>query len=120
VSEFDLKIFEILGVISITFANELFRGDALLAGFDHDRGAMGVIGADEGAIVSAHFLKAIPEVGLQVFDQVANVNVAIGVGERASHQDITAGLCGHFKDLPKKGSLQDPFGRLFKIHGSRA
>jgi hypothetical protein len=50
---------------------------------------MGVIGADKSALVTAHILKTIPEIGLKVLHQVADMDIAVGVGESTGHQNFT-------------------------------
>jgi hypothetical protein len=37
--------------------------------------------------MAPQFLKAYPDIGLQVLDQMAQMNVAIGVRQRGSDQD---------------------------------
>ena len=65
----------------------LGRG-ALLAGADHDGRAVGVVGADVDHVVPHHALVARPEVGLQVFHQVAQVERAVRVRQRTRHDDF--------------------------------
>ena len=63
-----------------------------LPGADHDRRAVGVVGADVDAAVPAELLEADPDVGLEVLDQVADVDVAVGVGQGAGDQNPS---CAH-------------------------
>ncbi len=77
--------------------DELFRGDAFLFGAEHDRRAVGIVGAGIPAFIALHFLETDPDVGLDVFDQVAKVYGAVGVGQGggdenfAGHGDSVAG-----------------------------
>ena len=57
--------------------DEGFRGDAFLAGTQHDRGAVGFVGAAVPAFVAAHLVEAGPDVGLDVFHQMADVDGAL-------------------------------------------
>ena len=59
---------------------------ALGPGPDHDGRAVGVVGTEIDRLVSAEFLEADEDVGLDVFDEVAEVDVAVGVGERRGHK----------------------------------
>ena len=49
-----------------------------LRGKHHGR-AVGVVGAAVVAFVAAQFLEAYPNVGLDVFDHVAEVDAAVGI-----------------------------------------
>ena len=52
-------------------------------GAEHDRRAVRVVGADEVHLVALHALDAHPDVGLDVFHDVAEVERAVGVGQGA-------------------------------------
>ena len=60
--------------------NQSVRRDAFFFGAQHDRGAMGIVGANIIGFVSAHFLEAHPNVGLDIFNQMAQVDVAVRIG----------------------------------------
>ena len=61
----------------------------------HDRRAVGVVGADEAHRVAGHAPRAHPDVGLDVADQVAQVQRAVGVGQGAGDGDVAGhGACG--------------------------
>lgn len=72
---------EVALVAGLDVGDEGFRGDAGLFGGEHDRGAMGVIGADEPGFAAAHSTRTHPDVRLDVADQVAQVQGAVGVGQ---------------------------------------
>jgi len=72
--------------------NHRFRRATLLAGAQHDGGAMRVVGTQEQAGAAAQSLETDPDVGLDVFDQVAEMDVSVGV--RQGSGDEQAG-CGH-------------------------
>ena len=59
------------------------------AGVDHDGGAVGVVAADVDDVVAAEALEADPDVGLDVLDEVADVDGAVGVGECGGDEDLT-------------------------------
>ncbi len=65
---------------------QLFGRDAFLLGAQHDRRAVGIVGADIMHLVAPHLLEAHPDVGLDVFDQVAEVDAAVGIGKCGSDQ----------------------------------
>ena len=53
---------------------------------DHDRGAVGVIGADHDYPVAAHSLVPDPDVGLDMLKDVPEMDGTVGVGKRAGYQ----------------------------------
>lgn len=89
-------------------ANQGFRGDAFLFRTQHDRRAMGVVGAHVAAIVPLHFLEAHPDIGLDVFNQMAEVDAAIGVGQGGGDKD----LAGHGQQGKPGGHKNPTFYRL--------
>ena len=52
---------------------------------------MRVVGTHVDAVISAQLLKPHPDVGLDVLDQMADVDVAIGVGECGGNEN--AAIC---------------------------
>jgi len=82
---------EVGAVLVADALDEFFRLDALGARLEHDRGAVGIVGAHVDAAVPAHALEAHPDVGLDVFHQVAQVDRAVGVGQGAGDQDLPGG-----------------------------
>ena len=48
---------------------------------------MRIVGANKQASVSTQLLKSDPNVGLDVFHQVAEMNTAVGVGQGGGNQD---------------------------------
>src|SRR5271157_1131384 len=67
--------------------DERFRRDALVPGADHHRRAVGVVRAHVPALVAAHLLEPHPEVGLEVFHEMPQVDVAVGVGKCRGHEN---------------------------------
>ena len=68
--------------------------DAVLARFQHDRRAVGIVGADIQAFMAAHALEAHPDVGLDVFHQMAQMDGAVGIGQGAGDKDAAWGVHG--------------------------
>src|SRR5690554_2939572 len=68
-----------------------FGGNALLLGAQHDRGAVGIVGAYIVALVANALLEAHPDIGLDVFQQVAKVDRAVGVGQGTGNQNLARG-----------------------------
>lgn len=89
VIEGDFEVGEILEVACIASLDELFGRNAILTGANHDGRAVGIIGADIDAFVALHFLEAGPEVGLEIFDEMAEMDIAIGIGKGRSDYDTT-------------------------------
>ena len=61
--------------------DQLLGRDAFALGAQHDGRAVGVVGADVMHFVALHALEAHPDVGLDVLDQMAEVDRAVGVGQ---------------------------------------
>ncbi len=58
-------------------------------GANHDRRAVRVVGTDIDAAIAAQLLETHPDVGLDVLDQVPDVDRAVGVGQGTGDQDLT-------------------------------
>ena len=90
----DEKAGEVGEVLFAHFGNHVFGRDALFLRGQHHGRAVGVVGAAVVALVAAQFLKAHPNVGLDVFDHVAEVDAAVGIGQRGGNEDFAChGLC---------------------------
>src|SRR6187549_1469344 len=79
--------------------NQLFGSDAFSLSLDHHRSAVRVFGAHVDAVVTLHALEAHPDVGLHGFDDVAEMQRAVGVGQRAGNED----LARHESAGPERG-----------------
>ena len=88
VVEGDVESGEIPGMFAVDARDERFRSDALLLGAQHDRRAVGVVGADVHALVPVHLLESHPDIGLDVFHQMAEMDGAVGVGQGAGDEDF--------------------------------
>ena len=82
VVEVDLEAGEVGQVSLAHLGDQLPLAAALGAGADHDRRAVRVVGAEIDAVVAAELLEADEDVGLNVLDQMPEMDVAVGVGER--------------------------------------
>ena len=59
-----------------------------LFGSNHDRRAMAIVGADKVHRVAHHPLVAHPDVGLDVFHDVTDVEVAVGIGQGGRDKEL--------------------------------
>ncbi len=89
VVEFDIEAGEVTDMSRLHFVDQLGFAATFLSSTNHDRRAVCVVGTQVDAAVASEFLEADPDVGLDVLDQVADVDVPVGVGQRRSHQDPT-------------------------------
>ena len=69
--KFDMETPKIPVMLAMDTGDQFLRGDAFLLRPQHDGCAVSVVGADIMALMPAHFLKAHPDIGLDVFDQMA-------------------------------------------------
>ena len=83
-------------------ADQRFRRDPLGLGLEHDRRAVGVVGADEVDGVALHPLEPHPDVRLDVLHDVPDVERAVGVRQRGRDEQRAAlggARGGHAEDL---------------------
>jgi hypothetical protein len=116
------EITEITAVFAMHPVDELLGRQAFLFGPQHHRRAVGVVCAHVMHRIAAHALVTHPDVGLDVAHQVAEVDVAVGVGQgvgdenraRGSHGRHAAsgfGIRHSIKALPPSRPGRD-FGKL--------
>ena len=84
--EGDVKRGEIALVRGAHLSDDVLLAAAFLASADHGGGAMRVVSADIRSVVAAQFLEPHPHVGLDVLDQMANMDVAIDVRQRGGDE----------------------------------
>ncbi|EEG23637.1 hypothetical protein EIKCOROL_01712 [Eikenella corrodens ATCC 23834] len=84
----DVEAGEVGEMFFAHFGNHVFGRDALFLRGKHYRRAVGVVGAAVVALVAAQFLEAHPNVGLDVFDHVAEVDAAVGIGQGGGNKDF--------------------------------
>ena len=80
--------------------DQLLFAAALLPGADHDGRAVRVVGTDVDAAVAAQLLEADPNVGLEVLDQVAEMDGAIGIRQGTGNEDPSHGNTPAWRDCP--------------------
>lgn len=73
--------------------NHLFRRDPHLLSLEHDGRAVGIVGTDEMHLMATHSLITNPDIGLYVFQHVAEMDGAVGIGEGAGYQHSTRISC---------------------------
>ena len=87
--EAQIKAVEILFAARRNFRYEfLRRNPAFLCG-DHNRCTMDVVRPDEMHPIAGHSFVTNPNVGLNVFHDVPNVEGAVGVGQGGGDEKIT-------------------------------
>lgn len=90
VIELDTEAGEVLFVGGLHLGDEFEFRSTLLPGPDHDRRSMGVVGADEDAASTGKLLETDPNIGLDVLDQMADMDMAVGVGQGGGDQEFLA------------------------------
>ena len=83
---------KVAAVFGAAFVDKRLRADAFFLGAQHDGGAVSIIGADVVAFVAAQTLETYPDIGLDVFDHVAEVNGAVGIRQGAGYENAAFGL----------------------------
>ena len=76
-------------MLVVDASDQGFRRDAFLLGAQHDRRAMSIIGADVSGLVANQFLETDPDIGLNVFDQMTQMDGPVSVGQRGSNKQRT-------------------------------
>src|SRR6266498_2321853 len=79
--ELEVETAQILIASGADFGYELFRFFSCFLGREHDRRAVRVLGADEVHRIALHPLEPHPDVGLDVYHDVAYVERAVRVGQ---------------------------------------
>ena len=97
VVEPDLEIRKIFKMLGMTARDKLFGGYPFFAGTDHNGSSVSIVGAYVNALVAAHFLKAYPKVGLDIFYKMTDMNVAVCVRQRARYNYLS--LFAHINSL---------------------
>ncbi len=82
-AEADAEIAQVSGMFFPHALDQRFRRDAFFLRAQHDRGAVRVVCADVMAFVATKLLKPHPDVGLDGFEYVAQMQGAIGVVQGA-------------------------------------
>jgi len=69
--------------------DQCFLGTALLPCPVHDCRAVRVVGTDIHAAISPEFLESNPDIGLNVFDQMPQVDMPVGIRKGGSDENLT-------------------------------
>ena len=93
------KAAEIAQMLAVALVDELLRRDAFLFRAQHDRRAVRVVGADIVALMPAQALEAYPDIGLDIFHHVAEVNRAVGIRQGAGDKNAAFFRVRHGKAL---------------------
>ena len=92
--EVDLEAAEI-GEVGLPHSGDQFTLAAALGlGADHDRGAVRIVGAEIDRLVTTQLLEPHEDVGLDVLDQMPEMDVPVGVGQGGGDEDA-ANAVGH-------------------------
>ena len=95
----DEKTTEVAQMLAVAFVDELLRRDTFFFRAQHDGRAVRVVGADVVAFMAAQTLEAYPDVGLDIFDHVAEVNRAVGIRQGAGDKNAAFFRVRHGKAL---------------------
>jgi hypothetical protein len=87
--EFDLEPVEVSQMRLAHLGDQRLLVASFLPGPHHDRRPVCVVGADVNTAMTAQFLEPDPDVRLDVLDQVADVDWAVRIGKRGSHQNAS-------------------------------
>ena len=118
--EGDLKAGEVSEVRLPHAGDEILLAAALGLGANHDRRAVGIVGAEIDRAVAAKFLEADKNIGLDVLDQMPEMDVAVGVGQgrgdenaASGHEADCRGRCGNQETMWKWGRRGKVSARCF-------
>src|SRR5277367_1448591 len=100
--EADMKAAQVLGPIGGDARDEILGGDAFGFGLEHDRRAVRIVRAYEMHGISQHPLEAHPDVGLDVFHDMPDVERAVGVGQRGGDEEFA----GHLNSLQRAAAFR--------------
>jgi hypothetical protein len=79
---------EITLVFLLIRHHHFLGADALFPGLQHDGGAMSIAAADENAVATPKSLEANPDIRLNVFNEVPQVDGPVRVRQSAGDQDF--------------------------------
>ena len=82
----DIKTRKVAQVLLMHAGDERLGCDAFLLGTQHDGCTVCVVGTDIRRVIADEFLEADPHIGLDVFNQMAEMDGAVGVGQSGSDE----------------------------------
>jgi hypothetical protein len=97
--EGDAEVGEVCLMLRLNGSNLLLGGHPVFFRFEHDRGTVGVIGTHINTVLATQFLEAHPDIRLDILQQMAQVDGAIGVRQRAGNKNL-AGCVAHAVRYP--------------------
>src|SRR6185436_18969284 len=103
---------EVARVLAMHARDQLFRGYSFLVGAQHDRRAVGVDDADVVHLMAPHLLETYPDIGLDIFHELGEVDAAGRIRQRRGDEDPAR----HFGEARKspdsiKWTPRKPFTR---------
>ena len=81
------KVFEVGLMNSAHIGNMLLGANTFFICLKHDGSSMGIVGGNIVTFVTAHALKAHPDIGLGVFQNMTKMQCSIGIGQGVGDQD---------------------------------
>src|SRR3989338_748041 len=84
-----IKIFKILYMFLAYFCHKFFGWNVFGLRFQHNRRAMTIAAANVKTLMTVHLLKSDPNVSLNIFNQMSQMNGAIGIGEAGGDKYVT-------------------------------
>src|SRR6202023_2417969 len=106
-----MKALQVSGPVRSDARNQFLRRDDLGLGLEHDRRAVRVVCADEMHDIYEHPLEADPDVGLDVFHDMPDVERAIGVGQSGGDEEFA----GHPTSLQRAAAFGSALRRVAKL-----
>ena len=85
----DHKIVKVAAMFCVYFLDKFFRRDSEFLGPKHGGCTMGVICADVDTFMTAHTLKANPDIRLDMLHQMSEVNRPVGIRKGTGDQNTT-------------------------------
>jgi hypothetical protein len=86
----DPERFEIGDVGGLHLIEKRFRLATFLLSAKHGRSAVGVITAEVATVVSAELLEADPEVGLEILDEMAEMDARVDIRQSTRHENLAS------------------------------
>jgi hypothetical protein len=126
VVEADVEAGEVARMLAMNALDQRLGRDALLLGTQHDRRAVRVVGADVPALMTTHLLETHPDVGLDVLDQMTQVDCAVGIRQGGGDENLAGHGLGRNRGktviLPKRGQAGPdwPAGQTMRAAGTYA
>src|SRR3989338_8736330 len=113
VIEADIEARIVALMLFIHTGNQRLGGNPLALGAQHDGGAMRIVSADIDAVFTLQLLEAHPDVGLHGFENVSEVDRAVGVRQRRGHENAARRGVYHLCKSLKNSSVGASLARVF-------